>query len=193
MRFRRLALAFAASLTTASLAIATTASATTVVPITVEALSRRADEVLVVTPRAASAHWLAREIVTDYQLEVQSVVHGSATVGSRVTLRAPGGIVDRVGQRIPGVPTLEIGRPYVVFLSHATDGTGVNYLTHLTASVLPVSTAPDGAIVVTPAAEGMRVAVSAPTAAAALASDATVMRRDGVALETLVRVMGASR
>src|SRR4051812_46732227 len=68
------------------------AEASTVVPVTLETLAHRADEILVVTPRHATAQWIGNVIDTDYDLEVQSVVRGSVSVGGRVTLRAPGGI-----------------------------------------------------------------------------------------------------
>jgi hypothetical protein len=165
------------------------AQATTVVPITVEALARRADDVLVVTPRSATSHWMGREIVTDYDLVVESVIRGNLQPGAHVTLRAPGGVVDRIGQQVPGVMRLETGRPYLVFLSRAEDGAvGIHYLTHLTASILPLTAESDGTVTVSSNVEGLRVATN-PTGTTATRSEATVMRREGIALDQLVRVL----
>lgn len=165
------------------------AGASTTVPVTLETLARRADEVLVVTPRSATAQWVDRMIVTDYDLEVQTVVRGSVSIGSHVTLRAAGGFVGRIAQQIPGVPTLEVGRPYVVFLSRSPDVASVYYFTHLTAAALPVIAAPDGTPVALPAAEGMRVRPAAAAAVAPSASDATSMVREGLPLEHIVRLL----
>ena len=183
---RRVLFALIASATISLDPLPRSAHATTVVPVTIETLARRADEVLIVTPRHATSAWFGRVIDTDYDLEVQTVVRGASVAGAHVTLRAPGGVVGSIGQQIPGVPALEINRPYVVFLSRASDVPGVFYLTHLTAAVLPVTAASDGTLTALPAAEGMRVrtGIVVPNA---LATEATAMAREGMTLDALVR------
>lgn len=193
MLSRRALLALVASVALSLAPSPRVAEASTVVPVTLETLAHRADEILVVTPRRATAQWVGTVIDTDYDLEVQSVVRGSVTAGAHVTLRAPGGVVGNIGQEIPGVPALEINRPYVIFLSRATDAPGVYYLAHLTAAVLPVTTASDGTITALPATEGMRVRPTIAPTATPSSSDATMMPREGLALETLVRTLRATR
>ncbi|MDP3276203.1 MAG: hypothetical protein Q8Q09_13470 [Deltaproteobacteria bacterium] len=118
---------------------ATVATATTVVPITVEALAAQSDvvaEVLVLRTHSAWDHGL---IVTDVELSVQQWIKGAQTTNMPMVLRTPGGTVGNIGQVIPGVPSLHSGDRVVVFLTRA-DGRnhGHYYLTHLTASILPV-------------------------------------------------------
>jgi hypothetical protein len=185
--------ALLALVTAAALALVTAevrvATATTVVPVTVETLARRSDAVLVVTPRSATPQWVGGTIVTDYDLEVQNVVQGTLSSGAHVTLRTPGGVVGRIGQQIPGVPSLETGRPYLVFLARDRDGSGLYFLAHLTAAVLPVVAAPDGTPVVLPALEGMRVRPGVVSTTVPHATDATAMVREGLPLEQLVRML----
>lgn len=193
MPWHRTVIVLAAVLAIPVLAAVRPAAASTVVPVTVETLARRADEVLVVTPRGSSAQWLARRIVTDYDLEVQSVVRGAVVPRAHVTLRAAGGIVGRIGQEVPGVPALAIDRPYVVFLTRAPGLAGVYYFAHLTAAALPIVAAPDGTLVALPALEGMRVQPTAVSGPGALASQATSMVRAGLPLEQFVRLLRSAQ
>jgi hypothetical protein len=166
----------------AALVLTRPAAATSVVPVTVEELTRRADAVVVATPRAARSQWLGGQIVTDVELEVHASARGSLVPGDTVTLRRPGGIVGRIGQEIPGVPSLELGRQYVVFLAR---GPGVFYLAHLTAAVLPMAAAPDGTVTVQPPAEGLATGPGG--------RPGTVMGRAGMPFEQLVRVLRSVR
>jgi hypothetical protein len=183
-------------------------SATTVVPVTVEQLSRRADVVVVATVRSTRALWEGRLIVTDCELEVRVAMKGALAPGQTLTLRVPGGVIGDLGQTIPGVPRLDRGETVVAFVTRAEDRpAGLYYLTHLTASILPVSltgtaSTPSAALVVRPTAEGMTVAPApAPTGAStntnattrARAAATTVMTRAGMTLERLAAVVRESR
>jgi hypothetical protein len=180
---------------TATLALAALATpaahATTVVPTTVEDLARRSDEVFVATPRAAQSHWLGHRIVTDYDLEVQTTVRGALASGAHVTLRLPGGVVGRVGQQVPGVLAPETGRAYMFFVQRAPDVPDTYYVTHLTASVLPLAVAPSGAVTVMPAPEGMVVPRANPTGGDA--TPVTTMAPVGVELGALARTLRSVR
>ncbi len=165
------------------------AAASTVVPVTVEALARRADDVLVVTPRRSTAHWIGRRIVTDYDLDVQAVVRGAVSPGAHVVLRAAGGTVGNIVQEIPGTPVLAIDRPYVVFLLRSPNVAGTYFFAHLMAAALPIVAAADGTPVALPAVEGMRVGPAAASASSPRASIATVMVREGLPLDALVRLL----
>lgn len=170
------------------------AHATTVVPVTVEELAHRADEVVVATPRAQASRWLGRTIVTDVVLEVQTVLRGSLVGGARVTLQLPGGAVGRIAQMIPGAPAPQVGTPYVFFLSRAPNEPGLYYVTHLTASVLPLAPVPNGggAITVMPTAEGLIARATAQSAPVTPARP-TVMTRAGVPLEQLASAVRSAR
>lgn len=167
------------------------AHATTVVPITAEALARRADAVVIATPRASQSRWEGGFIVTDLELEVQSVMRGALVRGERVVLGLPGGVVGRISQRVEGVPSPQIGIPYVFFLVRARDGGAGYNLAHPSAGVLPLTTASDGTVVVLPAREGMIVAPAAGTTGPMSAP--TVMAREGIRLEALAGALRGMR
>jgi hypothetical protein len=158
------------------------ARATTVEAVTVEELSRRADAVLVVVVRSSQSQWIGGRIDTDYDLEVQSVLRGSGAAHSHVVLRMPGGAVGGIAQAVPGVPSLAIGQSYVVFVSRDRRDASLYYLTHLTASVLAVSTAPDGTATVAPAPMGM--ITNGPT---------TAMQPRGLPIDALVAAVRSAR
>lgn len=179
------------------------ASATTVVPVTVEQLALRADVVVVATVRSTRALWEGRLIVTDCELEVRVSMKGTLAPGQTLTLRVPGGVLGDVGQTIPGVPRVDRGDTIVAFVTRAEDRTpGRYYLTHLTASILPLSSlapsaaTPSGSIVVRPAAEGM--IVDSPTGSTAprrttAVSARTSMPRAGLPLEQLLALVRGAR
>ena len=116
------------------------ANATVVVPVTVEELTRLADDVVVAVPRRASSQWDGGRIVTDYELEVITALKGPLAQGNSLIVRFPGGVVGRIGQVVAGVDGLVVGRSYVLFLS--TGVSGLRFLTHLVASVVPVQLDP---------------------------------------------------
>lgn len=126
------------------------ASATVMAPVTVDALAQDSELVLVVTPMPGRrAFWRQGRIFTDVTCVATAVLKGSVTVGARVTVRLPGGVVGDVTQALAGAPALEDGVPVVVFLS--PDREGVRTVNGLSAGVLPLSTTPTGTVVVTPA------------------------------------------
>src|SRR5262249_43365170 len=124
--------------------------------------------------------------------EVQSCMRGNIVRGSRMVLRLPGGVVGRIGQQIPGVPFPEMNRPSVMFLSRADNLPGVFYLTHLTASVLPMVVGMDGSVTVMPAAEGL-LTQGARSLSNAARPAATMMPSSGTALDLVVRTVRSVR
>lgn len=142
--------------------------ATTVVPTTIEELAQRSDLVVLAEVRDARAQWMNGHIVTDHRLSVRVVGRGPSTVraSSELLVRMPGGVVGRIGQQVPGVPAVEVGRTYAWFLQRAPERDGaLYYLTHLTAAVLPLGSGPDGVVRVLPTAEGLRTASGSATGA----------------------------
>lgn len=181
---------------------ATRAHGTTVVPITLEQLAQRADVVVLATVRSTRALWQGRLIVTDCELEVRLAMKGTLSSGQMITLRVPGGVLGDLGQVIPGVPRVDRGDTIVVFATRAEDrAAGRYYLTHLTASILPVvatpaaqsASSPSATLVVRPAAEGMIVQGGAASEGLASLGSRTAMPRGGLSLENLVSVLRASR
>ncbi len=158
----------------ATLIASPTARATVVSAVTLESLTRQADEVIVATVVQSHAQWLDGRIVTDHQLRVVAVMKGRATPEASVMLETPGGVVGHLAQSIAGVPTLGPGGTYILFLS--VGPTGLRYLTHLTASVMPMGTDPVSGDVMGTLPEGL-TAVSDVTA------------RGTVSLETLQRAV----
>jgi hypothetical protein len=118
------------------------ARATTVVPITVDALARRSELVVLGTVRAASARWRERFIVTDCDVVVEAVLKGPVNVGALVGVRVAGGEVDGIGQMVPDAPIPRAGETAVFFLQGQEDGRWL--LAHMTAGVVPVRVGADG-------------------------------------------------
>ncbi len=114
-----------------SVAVATTGRA-----VTVAELTRASDDVLVGTVRRSVSRWEGGHIVTDHDVEVGAVLAGRLVPGVTVTVRVAGGVVGRIAQSIPGAPTLEDGRAYMLFLAGGVST--VRYLAHMTAAVVPV-------------------------------------------------------
>lgn len=93
------------------------AAATTVAPQEPEALAASSDLVAVVEIRSTSSAWVGRRILTFYEAEVVEVWRTrDAVAPRRVLLALPGGVVGAIGQRVPGMPVLEVGRRYVACL-----------------------------------------------------------------------------
>lgn len=135
------------------LARARSARATVVVPVTAEALTRRSDDVVIATVRRSSSQWDGGHIVTDHEVDVLTALKGRLPPRSLVLVRTPGGVVGGIGQYIPGAPSLEQGRSYVLFLSGGVGS--VRYLAHLTAAVMAIEGDPASGVVRVLPGEGL--------------------------------------
>ncbi len=133
---------FAAPCLAAALALASPAGATSTRPVSVTELTRSSDDVIVGTVRRSASRWEGGFIVTDHEVEVVGSLKGRLPARATVVVRVARGVVGRVAQAIPGAPSLEDGRTYVLFLSGGVSD--VRYLAHMTAAVVPVTAAPDG-------------------------------------------------
>jgi hypothetical protein len=122
------------------------AGATSTVPVAVEALTRRADDVVLAVARRSNARWDGRVIVTDTELEVTAVLRGRLVPRSAVLVTTPGGVVGRIGQVVPGTPVFTEGGAYVLFLQPGP--APLRYLAHLTAAVVPVRVGATGEVLV---------------------------------------------
>ena len=96
---------------------ATAAAATTVPAWGVAELRARADLAGVVTLTEQHAAWVGTRILTFCTATVdESWLDHNAHPAHTVHFALPGGVVGDVGQRVPGTPSLVVGRHYVLFL-----------------------------------------------------------------------------
>jgi hypothetical protein len=120
------------------------AHATSSRPTDVAELTRTSDEVIIGTVRRSHSLWDEGFIVTDHELEVLAAIKGRAPIRSTMVVRVAGGVVGRIGQTIPGAPTLQDGRTYVLFLAGGVSN--IRYLAHMTAAVVPVTADAQGRV-----------------------------------------------
>jgi hypothetical protein len=127
----------AAVLATALLLAPPFAHALTARRVTVAELTRSADDVVVGTVRRSVSRWEGRFIVTDHEVELSAVLKGRLAPRAVVVVRVAGGVVGRIGQHVPGAPTLDDGRTYLLFLAGGVSD--ARYLAHMSAAVVPVT------------------------------------------------------
>lgn len=132
--------------------------ATTVVPVTVEALTRQSDEVIVASVMHATSRWQGGMIVTDHTLRVAAVFKGAVALQSELVVTVAGGVVGRVAQHVAEVPVPVVGQSYVWFVQRGEGG--ARYLAHMTAAVVPLRVAPGEARVLAEAPEALVTAPS---------------------------------
>jgi len=112
--------------------------------VTVAELTRASDDVVVGTVRRSVSRWEGRLIVTDHEVELSAVLKGRLAPRAVVVVRVAGGVVGRIGQHVPGAPSLADGATYVLFLAGGVSD--VRYLAHMTAAVVPVTLDAAGAV-----------------------------------------------
>ena len=100
-------------------------------------LTRTSDDVIVGTVRRSVSRWEGRFIVTDHEVELSAVLKGRLAPRAVVVLRVAGGVVGRIGQHIPGAPTLADGGTYLLFLAGGVSD--LRYLAHASAAVVPMT------------------------------------------------------
>jgi hypothetical protein len=100
------------------LVAAAPAHATMMVPLDVEALTQRAEQVVVGTVESSTSHWTAGKgaIYTEVAIRVDHSMKGEADKGSLVTVRHEGGSVDGIGMRVFGAAHFTVGEEVVVFI-----------------------------------------------------------------------------
>jgi len=129
MRFIAFALALLASVV---------AHATVLQPLDTEALTTRADRVLLGVVESQTAHWTGdhQAIYTDVVVRVTKSYKGAATVGEHITVRREGGSVDGVGMRVFGAPNFAVGEEVLLFMELRG---GASYTVGMTQGKLHVS------------------------------------------------------
>lgn len=108
-----------------ALALAPHVAVTTVEALDDAALVERSDLIARVVVLGARAEYVGRRIITFYDVGIVETWHARSTVeqgtqGTRTVVALPGGVVDGIGQMVPGVPILEVGKQYVLCLGDDT-------------------------------------------------------------------------
>lgn len=125
------------------LLVASVAHATTLVPLDLQALTARADRVVLGQVVASQPSWTRDHdaIYTDVTVRVERVYKGALQPGQTVTIRRAGGIVDGVEMRVFGAATFRVGEEAVLFVEQR----GVaSYVVGMTQGKLHVETEADG-------------------------------------------------
>lgn len=112
--------------------------------VSVPELTRSSDDVVVGTVRRSVSRWEGRFIVTDHEVVLSAVLKGRLSPRATVVVRVAGGVVGRIGQHVPGAPSLEDGATYLLFLAGGVSD--VRYLAHMTAAVVPVTVDATGTV-----------------------------------------------
>jgi hypothetical protein len=118
-----------------------TAGAATLQQLSMDQMTQSATAIVRAHVTGSSASFTGSTIYTHYQLLVSEIWKGSAA--SEVT--APGGVAGGYRQSYPGVPSLQVGSEYVLFL-WKSPSTGIIHLVGFSQGVFNVATQPDGSI-----------------------------------------------
>ena len=92
---------------------------------------------------SSSASFTGSTIYTHYKLQIAETLKGFPTGEVMI----PGGVSGRYRQTFPGVPQLETGKDYLLFLW--TSSAGITHLMGLSQGVFDLSTANDGSVIAT--------------------------------------------
>jgi hypothetical protein len=102
------------------------AHATVARGISLEALSKRSEHILVGTPLASSVRYETiggqRRIVTDTRVRIDETLAQSAASDSEILVRTLGGVLNGVGELVHGEAELVLNERSVVFLRKRPDG-----------------------------------------------------------------------
>jgi hypothetical protein len=122
---------------------AVTAQATVLVPMDTQALTARADRVLLGVVESQTAHWTSdhQAIYTDVTVRVTQSYKGAAAPGERVVVRREGGNLDGLGMRVFGAAQFVVGEEVVLFTEKRG---GVAYTVGMTQGKLHVYQDADG-------------------------------------------------
>jgi hypothetical protein len=135
MYIRTLILALCA----ASLGTVTPAPAATLIQLTVDQMTQSATAIVRATVTGSTTSRTGSTIYTHYTLQVSDTLKGVAP--SEVDL--PGGVAGGYRQSFPGVPQLQAGSEYVLFL-WKSPSTGIMHIVGLSQGLFTVSVPSDG-------------------------------------------------
>jgi hypothetical protein len=115
------------------LGLSLAAPAATLQYLTLDQISQSATAIVRAKVTASSASFTGKTIYTHYKLQVSEAWKGSAT-----ELMLPGGVAGGFRQSFPGVPELQVGSEYVMYL-WTSKVTGITQLVGLTQGLFNVS------------------------------------------------------
>jgi hypothetical protein len=119
------------------------APAATLRQLTLDQMAQDATAIVRGRVTASSASFAGTTIYTHYKLQVSEVWKGSGAT----EVMLPGGVAGGYRQSFPGVPVLNTGAEYVLFLWRS-GSTGITHLVGLTQGLFSVTTQTDGSALV---------------------------------------------
>jgi hypothetical protein len=117
------------------------AGAATLQQLSIDQMAQSATAIVRARVTNSSASFTGSTIYTHYTLRVSEVWKGST--GTEVML--PGGVAGGYRQSFPGVPGLQVGSEYVLFLWKSSR-TGITHLVGLSQGLFNVVAQPDGSL-----------------------------------------------
>jgi hypothetical protein len=117
------------------------ASAATLQQLSMDQMTQSATAIVRARVTGSSASLTGSTIYTHYKLQISETWKGSA--GSEVML--PGGLASGLRQSFPGVPQLQTGGEYVLFLWTSAK-TGITHVVGLNQGIFNIGQQPDGSM-----------------------------------------------
>ena len=115
------------------------AAAATLQQLSMDQMTQSATAIVRARVTGSSASFTGSTIYTHYKLQISETWKG--TPGTEVML--PGGVAGGLRQSFPGVPTLETGAEYVLYLWKSST-TGITHIVGLSQGIFNVTKEPDG-------------------------------------------------
>jgi hypothetical protein len=136
----------------ASLSFCLPGAAVTLQQLSMDQMTQAATAIVRARVTGSSTSLTGSTIYTHYKLQVSETWKGSA--GSEIML--PGGVAGGIRQSFPGVPQLQVGSEYVLFL-WTSQKTGITHAVGMSQGIFNVSSRADGSALVSRAkiGEGM--------------------------------------
>jgi len=102
------------------LMLCSNAGATTLLKMSLDEITNNANEIVLGTVQGSSYQWDLdnSQIYTYSKINVEKVIKGNAET-KEITVKTPGGEIDKVIMEVPGSPELKQGQKCIVFLYNA--------------------------------------------------------------------------
>ncbi len=118
------------------------ASATTLQQLSIEEMTENSTAIVRARVTSSSASFTGSTIYTHYKLDITETWKGAPAT----EVMLPGGVTAGFRQSFPGVPQLQVGSEYVLFLW--TSAAGITHLVGLSQGVFDLSAQSDGSMLV---------------------------------------------
>jgi hypothetical protein len=119
--------------------------------LSLEELTKRADEIVVGIPteQQSRRHIDGKLIVTDFSLQTETVLKGESKAGETTVITVLGGKLDGIGLQVPGEAGMAIGQRVIAFLYRAPRS-GDLRVVGMSQGVMPIQPQPNGTSLVMP-------------------------------------------